>query len=99
MAQDIDDDTSIALQPDAIHPFGISPNPANQKVLVVLSAPAPQDSPIEITDMLGRLRKSSLIEKNSREKSIVVEDMESGIYIVNIKDGKRYRQRQLVILR
>jgi hypothetical protein len=96
IAQEQSDETSDF---DPNHVFGISPNPADRSVLVVLSEIAKQDNFVEVYDMLGRNSKSMIIEKGLKEKTMNVEDLNAGIYLINIKDNVRERQRRLVIMR
>ncbi len=95
VASDDIDTTVVDPNPNAL--FGVSPNPASKEILVRLSAVATSDSPVSFTDMLGHQRKLVVVEKGQQEKKIPISDLEPGSYVVNIRDGKRYRQRILVI--
>jgi len=90
-------DTIFGDEPD--YPFGISPNPATTEVRVTLSEPAKDESPIKIYDMLGRERKSNSIPVGQTELVVGISDLESGAFIVVVKDYKSFRQRILFVQR
>ena len=67
--------------------------------MVVLTTPAETECSVILYDILGRLRKTETIQTGSKEKTIQVEDLEAGIYLVDIKDNKNNRKRKLIIQR
>ncbi len=94
-----DDTKDPNVEDDSNHLFGVSPNPASDKVLVTLSRVAQEDSPVSINELTGKPLIQGVIEKGKREKQFPIGDLPPGMYIVIIKDVKNERYRKLVIAR
>ncbi len=91
------DDTDPVTEPN--HSFGVYPNPASSQVMVVLSSAAEQDCQVEWIDILGRSRMQGIIETGTKQKLFNLSNLDPGIYLMNIQDNKRNRQRKLVVQR
>ncbi len=86
-------------QGDQLSSFSISPNPAQDIATVQFSLEEENNVSLEIFDINGRKVKTILSEKmNVGEQSHQVDlsDLDSGIYYLHIRTGKKIVTRKVV---
>jgi hypothetical protein len=80
--------------------FNIYPNPARDVILIALSQPTKEsDLAIKIYDLSGRMVLSqNLLESNGSEiVEININDLSSGLYLVQVNIGNYVSAKRLVI--
>lgn len=78
--------------------FSVYPNPNNGEFTVTLSNPISDKIEIELFDINGRrIYTRSYKSINDFNASIKLDNVQSGIYLINIKDGTTQTTRKLII--
>ncbi len=77
--------------------FSVYPNPAFTEVTIVLTKVATEDSEVQWFDMSGRLMKSGVIGKGNTEKTFQIGELDSGIYLIRVRDGDQLRLSKMVV--
>jgi hypothetical protein len=76
----------------------IAPNPAGNSIAITLSPPTNVSTTIELSDISGRIVKTSNVA-NAEKVSIDVSDLRNGIYFVRINNGTGQAIRTLTIMK
>lgn len=81
------------IYPNAINEFArseinIYPNPANDYIIIESTNLATKVEEIQITDIYGRIVKTSLTQESTVKQSLDISNFRKGIYILNIKTIK-----------
>jgi hypothetical protein len=77
------------------------PNPAADRVVIRLSAPATTDYAVTVYDYTGKQMLSKVISKGDRQLSVDLTEgkLASGIYMVSVQMQEGVQTRQLVLFR
>ena len=87
------DGVGISAELTAAKPLNIYPNPAQNKVNVEMDDNSP--ATISIYDMVGR--KVKAITTNSKASTIIIENLEKGIYMIVSEQNNAIRSQKLIV--
>lgn len=97
----VNSDGTVGVDDKLVEYFAVnvSPNPADDYVVVSASAPVYTNAKIEITTVEGKNVYSSemYIDKTIQYKSINTSGLASGFYIIKIQNGNNVTSRKLII--
>ena len=79
----------------------VYPNPSSSEIFVDLSTTANMDVTIYINDMLGKNVKAIKLDDINGNKLVKIDlnDIEAGIYLMNITDGKNVHTQQISVVK
>ena len=83
--------------PDADASFNVLPNPASDRVTVVLGAPAVEGTVLELLDVDGRLVHSAVLRAGDERYTWSVQALASGTYVLGLRQGDLVQRRSLLI--
>ncbi len=83
--------------PDADASFNVLPNPASDRVTVVLGAPAVEGAVLELLDVDGRLVHSAVLRAGDERYTWSVQALASGTYVLGLRQGDLVQRRSLLI--
>lgn len=94
------EDTSIPLSLDKEQEFNFStfPNPANQEVTIAFTSSGLDKKNIVLLDLLGREVKYWELQRSEVEKSLSLQDIPSGLYLIRVSQGERESTRRIEII-
>ncbi|MBT7311526.1 T9SS type A sorting domain-containing protein [bacterium] len=75
----------------------ISPNPAKNNVAVSFSAGKGQNTRISIYDLAGRLVKTVPVNLSSQVKTVNLDNLATGVYLISMENEYRRETKKLVI--
>ena len=77
----------------------LSPNPANDFAQLSIQAQSAKEVQVMITDVMGRVykEKSVILEAGQNTIPFQLNDLEQGIYFMNITDGKEFLSQKIII--
>jgi uncharacterized repeat protein (TIGR01451 family) len=97
----VNSDGTVGVDDKLVEYFAVnvSPNPADDYVVVSASAPVYTNAKIEITTVEGKNVYSSemYLDKTIQYKSINTSGLASGFYIIKIQNGNNVTSRKLII--
>jgi len=87
------------LEPIAADEISVFPVPANKQMTVQLPGILKDDAPVLLMDQTGKTVYSSVIPGGASHKLINVEDLASGVYIlqINVGNGNFTRKKVMVV--
>jgi len=68
--------------------LSLFPNPANEFIILSFNEPAMKEVKVRIMDIYGQIVKEFKISKGTRSKTLFVNDLKSGIYIVSTNSSQ-----------
>lgn len=77
--------------------FDLFPNPANQKISILLNGLLPIETDLLICDIAGKKLYSETINKNKLETSIDLAGFSPGVYILKLKSGEKMAIKKFVV--
>ena len=80
---------------EAASDFTISPNPANESVVVSFNVS--ESASLEVSDVTGSVVLSSAVSAGSNKVQINTSNLNSGVYFVSVKSSKGVSVKKLVI--
>ncbi len=83
---------ACAKQPTRANPFNIHPNPATDRIEVVTEGDGLKTYRLMTTE--GKVMQQGRL--NGQRASLPIEFIEAGVYILEVRDGKRVQQQHLI---
>ncbi|MEQ8531328.1 MAG: T9SS type A sorting domain-containing protein, partial [Imperialibacter sp.] len=79
--------------------FGLYPNPANHEVLIALSEESVEDHPLIVSDLSGKVIMELTFKEGEKQKTISLETLISGVYLVHVVDNGKMHYKKLIVKR
>lgn len=89
--------TSVGLEENAVADFGLYPNPASDQFQIVLPEETKGGSIVEIRNVQAQLLHSESLNENERLKTIILSDLDAGVYFVALKTAFGTQMKKLII--
>lgn len=89
---------NLAIQENTLSNFVIYPNPNDGNFILRLTSNSNENIKVSISDLRGRIIQQNEYESASTfEKTIQLNDVASGMYLVNVSDGKNQTTKKIII--
>lgn len=89
---------SLANQENTFSEFGIFPNPNNGEFTIKLNSDSGEKINVTVFDIRGRaIFQRDYNSTGSFEQQIQLDNVESGMYLVNVTDGKKQTTKKIIV--
>jgi len=89
---------SLSIDEDNLNSFSIFPNPNNGEFTVKLNSNSGDDIRINVYDIRGRKVFNNRYTNNGNFNQVIrLDDVQSGIYLINVTDGLRTETKKIII--
>ncbi|WP_052184235.1 reprolysin-like metallopeptidase [Psychroserpens sp. Hel_I_66] len=90
--------TPLSVDEFAVGDFSIFPNPNNGEFTIKLNSSSNQDITVDVFDIRGRkIFDNTYVNNSDFNQSISLNNVQSGMYLVKVSDGKKQTTKKIVI--
>ena len=90
--------TTLLNQDFGLENFSIYPNPNNGNFTIQFNSTSSNDVKVAVVDMRGRLVYNNSFQNSGLfNQNVQLNNLESGIYLVNVQDGNRKEIKKIII--
>jgi hypothetical protein len=90
--------TTVAENIDVLVNVKVFPNPVSDLVNIQFESPTTEEIILTVLDSQGKLVKKDIVEINSSEKQLSLQDLAGGIYYLRLTKGKNINVYKVVKL-